>query len=99
MAKLTREQMSETFRTLDAALLSIDGSQFGRAWRHTADHDAGKMIVSLTDASKGNVVTRELTAVPTAAEAVSLLKQIAKEIKGAAKKVAARRAAERENDK
>jgi hypothetical protein len=69
MANMTREQISETFRALDAALLLVAGCDFGRVWRHTADHDAGKMVVSLTDPHSGNVVTRELTAVPSAAAA------------------------------
>jgi len=46
-----------------------------------ADIEAGKMIVSLSDSRAGNVVTRELTAVPSSVDAAKLLKQIAKEIK------------------
>ena len=73
---MTTPEMWETFRAIDAAAAAVPGALV----RHTARRDLGRVDVSVTSASGGNVAVRSLATLPAAEEAACIVADLRAEV-------------------
>ena len=94
---MTQRTTEDTMTPADcwAAFAALDAAGLVR---HEADLLRGVVVVSITDARRGNTVVRTLTAVPSPDESAALIAEMRREIKSRARATARRIRAERDLD-